>query len=338
MDNEQKFELITRNLQEIIEEKELKELFEKKKTPSVYWGTMTTGSPHISYYFPLLKLADFLKAGLKVKILIADIHAGLDGIPFEILEKREKYYTELIKEMLRSIKVPLTKLEFVKGSSFQFKPKYFEDVLKMSMQASTRDTTRAASEVVKMTENPKLGNLIYPIMQALDEAYLDADMQFGGLDQRKILVFAREFLPRIGYKPRVELMNPMIPGLVGEKMSSSVEGSKIDMLDSETSVEKKINKAHCIEGDSNNGLMGFMKYVIMILKQDQKKKFKISRPDKFGGNIEYSNYEDLESDFINKKLHPMDLKQALANELNLLLKPIRENKKLKSFHEDAYKD
>ncbi|MBS3077093.1 tyrosine--tRNA ligase [Candidatus Pacearchaeota archaeon] len=336
MNNEEKFQLITRNLQEIISESELKELLNKKQNPSVYWGTMPTGSPHISYYFPLLKLGDFLKAGLKVKVLIADLHAALDGVPWEVLEKRERYYTELIKEMLKSIDVPLAKLEFVKGSTFQLKPKYFEDVLKMSMIVSTRDTTKAASEVVKMTENPKLGNLIYPIMQALDEVYLETDIQFGGLDQRKIFVFAREFLPKIGHAPRVELMNPMIAGLVGEKMSSSVEGSKIDMLDDEKTIDKKINKANCIEGDPNNGLMGFLKLVIFVLKEDKKQKLTISRPGKFGGNISYSSYEQLEKNFIEKKLHPMDLKAALAKELNLLLKPIRENEKLKKFHKDAY--
>ncbi|MCA9485380.1 MAG: tyrosine--tRNA ligase [Nanoarchaeota archaeon] len=336
MNTQEKYDLITRNLQEYITEEELKSILEKKKTPVVYWGTMTTGSPHIAYYFPLLKLADFLKAGLKVKILVADLHAALDGVPWEILEKREKYYTELITSMLKSISIPTEKLEFVKGSSFQLKPKYFEDILKMSMHVSTRDTTRAASEVVKMTENPKLGNLIYPIMQALDEVYLDADIQFGGLDQRKILVFAREFLPKIGHSPRIELMNPMIPGLTGVKMSSSVAGSKIDLLDDEKTVAKKIKSAVCEEGNPENGLMGFAKYVILVLKQDKKEKFIVERPEKFGGNLEYSNYGELENDFKEKNLHPLDLKNALTKELNALLKPIRENEKLQKLYKDAY--
>lgn len=336
MNNEEKYKLIARNLQEIIEEKELEEILQKKKMPSVYWGTMTTGSPHISYYFPLLKLADFLKAELKVKILIADLHAALDGVPWEVLEKREKYYTELIKEMLKSVNVPISKLEFVKGSTIQLSPKYFEDVLKMSMLASIHDTTKAASEVVKMTENPKLGNLIYPVMQALDEQYLEVDMQFGGVDQRKIFVFAREFLPKMNYKPRIELMTPMIPGLVGEKMSSSVEGSKIDMLDDEKTVENKIKKALCEEGNPNNGLMGFLKYVIFVIKEDKKEKFVVERPAKFGGTVSYSNYESLEKDFIAKKLHPLDLKLSLTKELNKLLEPIRKNSKLKRLHKDAY--
>ena len=71
-----KYDLITRNLQEVIEEKELKELLKKKKNPSVYWGTMPTGSVSIAYFFPMLKIADFLNAGLKVKILLADLHAA----------------------------------------------------------------------------------------------------------------------------------------------------------------------------------------------------------------------------------------------------------------------
>ena len=62
----------------------------------------------------------------------------------------------------------------------------------------------------------------YPIpLQALDEEYLGVDAQFGGVDQRKIFMFAEKYLPTLGYKKRAHLMNPMIPGLTGDKMSSS---------------------------------------------------------------------------------------------------------------------
>ena len=101
----------------------------------------------------------------------------------------------------------------------------------------------ASSVVVKQLENPRVSGLIYPIMQALDEEYLKADVQYGGIDQRKILMFAREYLPKIGYRARVEVMTPMIPGLIGEKMSSSYEESKIDLLDSYDVIKKKLNKA-----------------------------------------------------------------------------------------------
>jgi tyrosyl-tRNA synthetase len=47
------------------------------------------------------------------------------------------------------------------------------------------------------------------------------DAQFGGVDQRKIFMFAEKYLPLLGYKKRIHFMNPMIPGLTGDKMSSS---------------------------------------------------------------------------------------------------------------------
>ncbi|MBI2109995.1 tyrosine--tRNA ligase [Candidatus Woesearchaeota archaeon] len=333
---EERLRLITRNLQEVLVESELKDLLKKKKEISVYWGTMPTGSISVAYFFPMLKVADFLKAGLKVKILLADLHAALDGVSWELLEKRTEYYKRAIVTILKTIEVDIKKLEFVKGSDIQLKDKYFNDVLRLSTISSIKDCTKAASEVVKARENPLLAGLIYPIMQALDEEYLKVDMQFGGLDQRKIMVFARENLPKMGYRSRIELINPMIRGLVGEKMSSSIESTKIDLLDDEETVSRKINKADCIEGDPNNGLMAMLKYLIMLLKQDRKEKFVVERPEKFGGKVVYNNYEQIEKDFIGRKLHPLDLKKAIAQEINKLLVNFREDNKLKQLHKEAY--
>jgi tyrosyl-tRNA synthetase len=198
------------------------------------------------------------------------------------------------------------------------------------------DAEKAASEVVKMGDNPKLSGLIYPLMQACDEQYLGVDCQLGGTDQRKIFVYARENLPSLGYKARIELMNYMLPGLIGQKMSSSVPGTKIDMLESREEVEKKINKAVCVEGDTNNGLMAFLRYVVFVIKKDNGTSLEVKRPTKFGGNVSYSSYENLEKDFVSKKLHPMDLKKAVADEINILLEPIRINGKLQKLYKEAY--
>src|SRR3989344_4124879 len=328
MNMNERLDLIRRNLQEVIGEDELLELLKKKKSPVVYWGTMPTGSPHIAYFLPLLKIKDFLNASLTVKILIADLHAALDGVSWEILDKRQKYYEALMPAMLKALDVKIEKLEFVKGSKIQLQKEYFADLLKMSMASHVKDAIKAASEVVKMDENPKLGNILYPLMQSLDEEYLKADIQFGGLDQRKIFVFAREYLPKIGYRSRIELMNPIIPGLIGEKMSSSMPGSKIDALDDEATVNKKIKEAVCEAGNPNNGIMAFLKYVIFTIKKDKKQSFIMERPEKFGGNAAYHSYEQLEKDFIEKKAHPQDIKNTLAKEINKLLEQVRKEKKL----------
>ena len=338
MDIKKRLELIKRNTEEIVTLEELEELLKKKKKPVVYLGTAITGRPHIAYFLWIHKLADFLKAGFKVKLLLADLHGALDNTPWDVLDARYNYYKKLMPLMFKSVGADVKNFEIVKGSDFQLKKEYISDVLKMSTFTTVRDCNKAASEVVKFGDNPKLSGLIYPIMQSLDEVYLKVDVQYGGLDQRKILMFARENLPKMGYERRVEIMTPMIPGLEGGKMSSSVESSKIDLLDDEKTVNEKIKRAYCKEGEvEGNGVLAFLKNVVIVIKQDSNKKFIVERDEKFGGNLEFERYEDLEKMYANKELHPLDLKNALAKEVNNLLSIIRKNRKeLEKLSKKAY--
>jgi len=175
-------------------------------------------------------------------------------------------------------------------------------------------------------ETPKLSGYLYPLLQALDEEYLKVDMQIGGTDQRKIFVLAREKLPQIGYKKRIELMNPLIPGLLGKKMSASVEASKISLMDSPKQIKKKVNGADFIEGDVDNGIMAFLKNIIFVLKKDKKEKLVIGRPEKFGGNLEFENYLDLEKAVLDKRIHPLDIKNSVSFEIISLLKGIEKKR------------
>jgi len=337
MDLKERLELIKRNTQEIITDEELTKLLQVKKNPVVYLGTAITGRPHIGYFMWVLKCADFLRAGFKVKILLADLHGALDNTPWDVLEKRYKYYETIIPLIFEAIGVNTKNLEFVKGSKFQMSKEYFFDVLKFSTFVSVEDCKRAASEVVKLGEHPKLSGIIYPIMQSLDEEYLGVDIQYGGIDQRKILVFARENLPKLGYKSRIEIMTPLIPGLIGKKMSASDPKSKIDLLDSEEDVNKKLEGAYCEAGKTeDNGVLAFLKYIIFTIKSDNKEKFVLERDKKFGSNVSYKTYYDLEKDYVNRKIHPLDLKKSLAKEINLLLTVFKKNKEIIKIAKAAY--
>ncbi|MGV8171309.1 MAG: tyrosine--tRNA ligase [Candidatus Woesearchaeota archaeon] len=342
MNVEERFKLIKRNTQEIITEDELRKILEEKKHPSIYLGTSVTGRPHIGYFAWVQKLADMLKAGFKVKVLLADIHGALDNTPWDLLEKRYKYYEIVIPAMIEAMGGDLKHFEMIKGSEFQIKKEYILDVLKMSTFTSVRDCTKAASDVVKMGDNPKLSGLIYPIMQALDEEYLDIDIQMGAIDQRKILVFAREFMPQMGYKQRTELMIPFIRGLTQEgKMSSSIKNSKIDLLDDEKTIKEKLKNAYCEEGNPENGVLEFAETVIMTQKEDAGEEFVIDRPEKWGGPMKFKNRQELHDAFVSKNLHPMDLKTGTAIEVNKLLEPIRkkfEHEHAKKILKDAYGD
>ncbi|KAI6073457.1 Tyrosine--tRNA ligase, cytoplasmic [Aix galericulata] len=312
---QEKYQLITRNLQEVLGEEKLSAIL-KEREVKIYWGTATTGKPHVAYFVPMSKIADFLKAGCEVTILFADLHAYLDNMkaPWELLELRTRYYENVIKAMLESIGVPLEKLKFVRGTDYQLSKEYTLDVYRLSSVVTQHDAKKAGAEVVKQVEHPLLSGLLYPGLQALDEEYLKVDAQFGGVDQRKIFTFAEKYLPSLGYAKRIHLMNPMVPGLTGSKMSSSEEvgpcavagargsarhgfvagDSKIDLLDRKEDVKKKLKKAFCEPGNvENNGVLSFIKHVLFPLKSE----FVILREEKWGGNKTYTDYEALEKDF-----------------------------------------
>jgi tyrosyl-tRNA synthetase len=100
------------------------------------------------------------------------------------------------------------------------------DLYKLTSLISEHDSKKAGAEVVKQSDNAPLSGLLYPLLQALDEEYLKVDAQFGGVDQRKIFALAKDVLPKIGYRERAHLMNPMVPGLQGGKMSASEPGGR----------------------------------------------------------------------------------------------------------------
>lgn len=341
-DLDEKVNLITKNLQEVIGMDKLKSIVAERPL-KLYWGTATTGKPHIAYFVPMMKIADFLRAGCEVTILFADLHAYLDNMkaPWSLLEQRVKYYQEIIKAMLQAIEVPLDKLKFVKGTDYQLSKEYTLDVFRLTTMATEHDCKKAGSEVVKQVQHPALSGLLYPGLQALDEEYLKVDAQFGGVDQRKIFTFAEKYLPQMGYSKRIHLMNPMVPGLTGTKMSSSEEDSKIDLLDDAKSLKKKIGKAFCEEGNiTDNGVLSFCKHVLFpVIDVKQKEGLQINRNEENGGNKLYTTFADLEKDFGEKKLHPGDLKNAVTDFLNELLTPIREkfqSAEMKKLTDQAY--
>lgn len=108
----EKHALITRNLQETLGGDKLTTILAERDV-KIYWGTATTGKPHVAYFVPMSKIADFLRAGAEVTVLFADLHAYLDNMkaPWELLQLRVKYYEASIKAMLRSIGVPIEKLK-----------------------------------------------------------------------------------------------------------------------------------------------------------------------------------------------------------------------------------
>lgn len=319
MAEESAFEIVKRNTLEILTDDELQALLQRGNV-TAYYGTAPTGPVHIGYFATLGKVFDFQSVGIKTKILIADIHAALDDLKtkWEEIDLKAEYYQKCFELAFPWKNKP----EFVRGSSFQYDIDYYKDILRGATMTTVKRAMRAASEVTRM-KNPKVSELIYPIMQCLDEEYLKVDIQLGGIDQRHILALARELLPQLGYNKRVEIMMPLMPSLKGPgtKMSASIPESHIKVYDSEEAIKRKIRKAYCPEGVAeDNPILGICKFIIFPVMG----RLIVERPEKYGGTVSFENYVDLEKMFVEKQLHPADLKNAVADQLIDLLKPARE--------------
>lgn len=260
MDLDQKYNLITRNLQEIIgTEPEIKNILEIRPL-KLYWGTAPTSRIHIGYFVPLLKIADYIKAGCEITILLADLHAYLDNIKsnLELIESRTKYYQIIITEILKYLDINAGKIKFVIGSEYQLEPKYTKDIYKLNSMVRLSEAKHAASEVVKLSDNPTINSLIYPALQALDEEYLQADGESGGLDQRHIFTFSRTYMPQLNYKKRFYFLNKMVPNLRFKKQESKPELSdnfpelKSNLINTIKQADSKTNLITSLQDKINN--------------------------------------------------------------------------------------
>ncbi|SPJ74046.1 probable tyrosine-tRNA ligase [Fusarium torulosum] len=323
---EERFSLIKENLAEVLNPEIIQSILDEGRNPKIYWGTATTGRPHCGYLVPAIKIAQYLAAGCDVTVLLADIHGFLDNLkaPIELVEKRAEYYKFVITAMLKACGVSTEKLRFVFGSSYQKTSDYVMDLYKLSSVVSEHDAKKAGAEVVKQTGNAPLSGLMYPLLQVLDEQYLDCDVQFGGVDQRKLFTAATEWLPKLGYRKRAHLMNPMIAGLNGNKMSSSDENSKIDLLDAPEVVAKKIRKAECVPKEvEGNGVLALVEYVILPVSglRNGTREFKVERRD--AEPLVYNDIKQVQEDYRADVLTPQTLKAALTEGLLELMKPIQ---------------
>lgn len=312
-----KLALITRNTEEVVTREELESLVNSDRQCSAYVGYEPSGKIHMGHVLTVNKLLDLQQAGFEITVLLADVHAYLNekGTMDEV-----RKIADYNKRCFIALGLDEKNTKFVLGSSYQLDHDYMLDVLKLARSTTLNRARRSMDEVSRDAENPKVSQMIYPLMQALDIAHLGVDVAVGGIDQRKIHMLAREGLPELGYRAPVCIHTPILLGLDGKKMSSS-KGNYISVDDTPEDMKKKMKGAFCVEGEvKDNPVLALFKYHITPRFPE----IVVKRPEKYGGDLHYESYEALEADFGEKKLHPMDLKTAAADYMNRILEPVRK--------------
>jgi tyrosyl-tRNA synthetase len=321
MDIKKRIELIKKNTVEIVTEPELSEILAKKKKPVVYCGYEPSGPMHLGHFVTITKLIDFVEAGFKVKILLADVHAFLNRKGSEEDIKRE------VENWRKTVKAIGLDAEVVLGSSFQFEKEYVLDLMRLSQGSTISRGLRSMQEIARDIENATISQLLYPLMQVLDIKYLGADVAQGGIEQRKVHMIGKDSVD-VTKHHFVAVHTPLITSLKGpgEKMSKSVPGSGIAVTDSYDEIKSTMKGAYCPEKSADeNPVLQIARLIIF----PRIASFKIERPVKYGGNLELKSYEALEKAYVAGKIHPLDLKNTVTEYLEKIISPIRKNWKTK---------
>ena len=333
MDILEKVDLIERPpTEEVVTRDELIELFKTNSSPKHYIGLEISGFLHLGSLISTgFKINDFVKAGVKCTVFLADWHTLINdklGGDWDVITKVSKYYADAFKLVCPGVNIVL-------GSElYDSRKEYWREFVEFTKHMSLKRTMRTLTIMGRTEDETKidLAKLLYPPMQAVDIHSLDLDIVHSGMDQRKIHMLVREIFPKMKWKVPVAVHHKLLPGLskpadtsdsqVLGKMSKSDPNSGVFIHNSDDEIKKKISKAWCEEANTqNNPLLEITRTIIF----HEFNEMNVERPEKFGGNISYTDYNQLETDFAEKKLHPGDLKQTVGNYLIKIISPIREN-------------
>ncbi|CBZ56267.1 hypothetical protein NCLIV_066920 [Neospora caninum Liverpool] len=325
---EEKYQLCLSVAQECIQPEELRSLLEKKPFPLCYDGFEPSGRMHVAQ--GLLKVTNvnkLTKAGCVFVFWVADWFAMLNNKMNGDLKKIQKV-GEYFIEVWKAAGMDMQNVRFLWASEEinRNSDQYWVQVMQIA-RSFTITRIKRCSQIMGRQEGDEqpAAQIMYPCMQCADIFYLGADICQLGMDQRKVNMLAREYCDEIKRKLKpIILSHQMLPGLLEgqEKMSKSNPDSAIFMEDSEVEVNRKIKKAFCPPGviDGNPCAVYVEKLIFPAFGE-----FAVKRSEANGGNVTYATVDEFRNAYIHGELHPGDLKESLARELNRRLEPVRKH-------------
>ena len=319
-------ESITKNTVEVIELEELRALLEKKERKA-YMGIEPSGLLHIGFLICAKKIAEMIDLGFDFTVLLADWHAYInDKLGGNM--KSIKVCGEYIKDFFTALGI---RPHFMYASDMVDDSSYWEKVIRIAKNVSLARIRRAMT-IMGRREDEEVqdaAKYFYPAMQVADIFHLGVDVALGGMDQRRAHMLARDIAEKMGWKKVIAIHTPILSSLKGgtrmdfaQKMSKSDPSSCIFVHDEYEEIERKIGSAYCpkevVEG---NPVIEVWKYILfpylggnLVLERDRK----------FGGDVVFGDYNELEKDYMEGKVHPADLKKNTAMHLDKILSPIRK--------------
>jgi tyrosyl-tRNA synthetase len=343
LDVQTKFDLATRNAEEVITREELRTILETKTRPRAYWGFEPSGPMHIGMGLVCgRKILDLVEAGFDFTVFLADWHAWINnklGGQMENIRICGEYF----KQCYSALGLSPDKVTYAWASDLAARREYWERVVRVAKSVNVSRVWRALPIMGRGMDSKDLeaASTFYPCMQSSDIFELRLDLACAGMDQRKAHVLTRDVADKLGWQKPTSLHTHLIPGLTGvkrmdtaqmdenpdldaqfsSKMSKSTAETSIVIHDEPEAVQNKLRGAYCPPKETaNNPVLEIANYVVLPWQST----VNINRPEKYGGNIVYTEFGELERDYREGRIHPLDLKNAVAEGLIKILEPVRE--------------
>ncbi|SRR5579864_212559 len=288
------------------------------------------------------KIQDMIDAGFHFTIFLADYHSMINnkyGGDMDKIRATGDYF----QHCFTALGIPRERVEYVWASDLAGKKEYWERVLRVGRTVSTQRVLRAIPIMGRdmRSKETEAAAIFYPCMQAADIFEMGLDVACAGIDQRKAHILARESGEKLGWGKPVSLHTPILMGLHGvpdalvgsfdedpklnqviaAKMSKSKPEDNILIHDEPDVIERKIQKAFCPAGVvEGNPILEYFR--ILVFRDGERVELK--RDPRFGGDVQFENYGQLEKSFSSGEIHPKDLKTNIARILSERLSPVRE--------------
>lgn len=327
---------LVKNLAEVITEDELRaRLGQSQNRLTHYIGFEISGYVHIGQgIMSALVMKDLTDLGVQCTVWLADWHTWingkLDGTKETAARIGRGYFTEAITACYKAVGGNPEDLEFRVASQWYAKDalRYMELEKQVEQNTTLARIQRSISIMGKLEASAvDFATLTYPGMQVADIFYQNIDIAHSAMDQRKAHVIMRDVADKVmpGRPKPVAIHHPLIDGLSGKKkMSKSDPDSAVFIHDAESEIERKIKKAFAPEKETEkNAIINWSKHLLSWNRGGRP--FRLERKPEHGGAVEFTTYEDLEAAYAAGDVHPMDLKNTVAQELSELLAPVREH-------------
>lgn len=221
-------QLLSRGVGEVIIEAELRERLTSGKTLRLKMG-FDPSSPnlHIGHAVGLRKLRQFQELGHTVVLIVGDWTAQV-GDPSGRDQTRQMLTPEAVRDNAETYMQQFFHIVDRERTEVRWQSEWFStftlaDVFNLTsrftmQQMLAHDTFRKRFE---SESSLSIMELMYPLLQAYDSVAINADVEFGGSDQKFNILAGRELMRSLGMEPQQVLLTPLLLGTDGRKMSKS---------------------------------------------------------------------------------------------------------------------